>query len=125
MGVMYVSILDRIREFGIMKSIGLSYRLIRLQILLEALFVGVLGYVLGALLGYGALSYLMHIGLDLSAFADGMESFGMSKVIYADIKLSYFTSTFVAIIGASLLSVLLPLRKIKTMNVIEVTKADT
>jgi len=125
MGVMYVSILDRIREFGIMKSIGLSYRLIRLQILLEALFVGILGYILGALLGYAALSYLVHVGLDLSAFADGMESFGMSKVIYADIKLGYFTSTFVAIIGASLLSVLLPLRKIKTMNVIEVTKADT
>lgn len=125
MGVMYVSILDRIREFGIMKSIGLSYKFIRLQILLEALIVGLFGYVLGALLGYGALMYLMHIGLDLSAFADGMESFGMSKVIYADIKISYFTSTFIAIIGASLLSVLLPLRKIKTMNVIEVTKADT
>lgn len=125
MGVMYVSILDRIREFGIMKSIGLSYRLIRLQILLEALFVGLVGYLLGALLGYGVLSYLVHVGLDLSAFAEGMESFGMSSVIYADIKLSYFTSTFIAITGASLLSVILPLRKIKTMNAIEVTKAET
>ncbi len=125
MGVMYVSILDRIREFGIMKSIGLSYRLIRLQILLEALFVGLVGYALGALLGYGALSYLVHVGLDLSAFAEGMESFGMSSVIHADIKLSYFTSTFIAITGASLLSVILPLRKIKTMNAIEVTKAET
>jgi len=125
MGVMYVSILDRIREFGIMKSIGLSYRLIRLQIFLEALFVGLLGYLLGAVLGYGALSYLLHVGLDLSEFADGMESFGMDTVIYADIRASYFTSTFLAILGASLLSVLLPLRKIKTMNTIEVTKVDT
>ncbi len=49
----------------------------------------------------------------------------MSKVIYGDIKLSYFTSTLLAIIGASLLSVLPPLRKIKTMNTIEVTKVET
>jgi len=125
MGVMYVSILDRIREFGIMKSIGLTYKLIRLQIFLEALFVGILGYILGAILGYVGLYYLVHVGLNLSEFADGMESFGMGTVIYADIKLSYFTSTFFAIIGASLLSVLLPLKKIKTMNVIEVTKVET
>ena len=125
MGVMYVSILDRIREFGIMRSIGLSYKLIRLQIFLEALFLGLSGYIIGAILGYAALSYLKHVGLDLSAFADGMESYGMSKVIYGDIKLSYFTSTLLAIIGASLLSVLPPLRKIKTMNTIEVTKVET
>ena len=124
MGVMYVSILDRIREFGIMRSIGMSYSLIRSQIFLEALFVGVLGYAFGAILGYGALLYLEVYGLDLSAYADGMESFGYSSTLYATIKLSYFTSTFLAIMGASLLSVLLPLRKIKTMNTIEVTKVD-
>lgn len=125
LGVMYVSILDRIREFGIMRSIGLSYRMIRLQILLEASIVGVVGYLLGAAMGYAVLSHLAHVGLDLSAFADGLESFGMASVIYADIKPSYFTSTFLAITGASLLSVLLPLRKIKHMNAIEVTKVET
>lgn len=124
MGVMYVSILDRIREFGIMRSIGMSYSLIRSQIFLEALIVGVSGYILGALLGFGALYYLQTYGLDLSEFADGLESFGYSSIMYATIKTSYFSSTFVAIIGASLLSVLFPLRKIKNMNTIEVTKVD-
>jgi putative ABC transport system permease protein len=124
MGVMYVSILDRIREFGIMRSIGMSYSLIRSQIFLEALFVGVLGYILGAIFGFLALYYLQTYGLDLGAYADGMESFGYSSVLYATIKLSYFSSTFIAIIGASILSVLPPLRKIKTMNSIEVTKVD-
>ena len=124
MGVMYVSILDRIREFGIMRSIGMAYPLIRYQIFLEALFVGILGYVFGAVLGTLMLLYLQTYGLDLGAYSDGMESFGMSSIIYATIKLSYFTSTFIAIMGASLLSVLLPLAKIKTMNTIEVTKVD-
>ena len=124
MGVMYVSIIDRIREFGIMRSIGMSYSLIRSQIFLEALFVGLLGYGFGAILGFFALSYLQTYGLDLSEFSDGLESFGMSSVIYATIKISYFSTTFFAIMGASLLSVLLPLKKIKNMNTIEVTKVD-
>ena len=123
-GVMYVSILDRIREFGIMKSIGMSYRLIRLQIYSEALFIGMFGYILGALFGYLILYYLENYGLDLSAFAEGMESFGMSSIIYATIKTSYFSTTFFAIITASLLSVWFPLKKIKKMNSIEVTKVD-
>ncbi len=125
LGVMYVSILDRIREFGIMRAVGMEYRLIRVQILLEALFVGLTGYVAGAVLGVLGLLYLQHFGLDLSAWAEGLESFGYESVIYAHMELSYFTNTFLAIIAASLLSVFLPLRKIKTLNPIEVIKAET
>lgn len=125
LGVMYVSILDRIREFGIMRGIGMPFRLIRLQILLEAIFVGLLGYMAGAVLGVAALLYLQYFGLDMSAWADGLESFGYESVIYAHMEISYFTNTFLAIIAASLLSVLLPLRKIKKLNPIEVIKAET
>lgn len=125
LGVMYVSILDRIREFGIMRGIGMPFRLIRLQILLEALFVGLLGYLTGAVLGVAALLYLQYFGLDMSAWADGLESFGYESVIYAHMEISYFTNTFLAIITASLLSVLLPLRKIKRLNPIDVIKAET
>jgi putative ABC transport system permease protein len=124
MGVMYVSILDRIREFGIMRSIGMGYSLIRSQIFLEAFFVGFVGYIIGAFLGFFALKYLQNYGLDLSEFADGLASFGYSSTLYATIKFSYFSSTFIAIMAASFLSVLLPLRKIKNMNTIEVTKVN-
>jgi len=125
LGVMYVSILDRIREFGIMRAVGMEYRHIRLQIFLEALFVGLVGYLSGALLGLGALIYLQEVGLNLSQFADGLASFGMDTILYAHIELSYFTNTFYAIITASLLSVILPLKKIKNLNPIDVIKADT
>lgn len=123
-GVMYVSILDRIREFGIMLSIGMQYKYIKIQIFLEALFVGIIGYISGAILGIFGLTYLKKYGLDLSYFADGMESFGMDTTLYANIELSYFTTTFIAITASSLLSVLIPLRRIKTLNPIEVIKAE-
>ena len=122
MGVMYVSILERMREFGIMRSIGMSYTLLRRQIVAEALFVGLSGYVAGALIGYGALYYLKVYGLDLSAFSEGLESFGYSSILHASIEFRYFSATFIAIIAASLLSVVLPLRKIKNMSIVDATK---
>ncbi len=123
-GVMYVSVLGRIREFGILLSIGMPYRYIRYEIILESLFVGLLGFVSGALLGGLLLWYLKVYGLDMSSFSDALEMWGYEAVIYATLKSTYFTSTFFAIIGASLLSVVLPLRKIKKLNPVDVIKVE-
>jgi len=123
LGVMYVSILDRIREFGILLSVGYAYRYIRLQIIAESLFLGLAGYVLGTVIGLVILNYLKQYGLDLTMFAEGMESFGMDPVIYATSKSAYFISTFFAILFASMFSVWLPLRKIKKLNPVEVIRS--
>lgn len=125
LGVMYVSIMDRIREFGIMQAVGMDYKYLRLQIVLEAIIVGCVGYISGAVLGALGLLYLQHFGLDLSHFAEGMERFGMSTIIYANIEIHYFIDTFMAIISASVLSVFFPLRKIKNLHPIDVIKVDT
>jgi len=123
-GVVYVSILDRIREFGIIIGIGMQYKYIRAQIFLESIIVGLIGYISGAFLGLILLIYLRDYGLDLSSFSDALEMWGYEAVITGTIKVSYFTSTFGAIITASALSVLIPLRKIKKLNPIEVIKAE-
>jgi len=91
--------------------------------MLEALLLGFVGYILGSIIGLILLGYLTLYGLDLSAFADGMESFGMSSTIYATIEVSYFVSTLFAIILASLLSLILPLHKIKKLNPIDVIRS--
>ena len=125
LGVMYVSILERIREFGIMSAVGYSYSNIRLQVILESLFLAILGFLLGSVLSLVSLYYLNSYGLDLKEFADGMQSFGMSSVIYADIKIEYFVRTFYAIVFASIISVFLPLKKIKKLNPVDVIKAES
>ncbi|MCW8895612.1 FtsX-like permease family protein [Sulfurimonas sp.] len=123
-GVVYVSILDRIREFGIVLGIGMQYKYIKAQIFLESVIVGLLGYISGALLGAILLVYLRDYGLDLSSFSDALEMWGYEAIITGTIKVSYFTTTFVAILAASVLSVLIPIRKIKKLNPIDVIKAE-
>lgn len=119
-GVMLVSILERTREFGILIALGTPQSQLRMQVVLEALVLGILGFVLGAALSYGALWYLQQYGLDLREYAAGLEAFGYNAVVYADIKARYFTNTFFAIVAAAFVSVLLPMYRLKRLNPIEV-----
>ena len=61
--VMSISVIQRSSEIGIRRAVGHSRSKIGAQFLLESLFVGILGGILGALLGIGIV-YLV------SSFAD-------------------------------------------------------
>jgi putative ABC transport system permease protein len=50
---MSISVIQRSSEIGIRRALGSTRSLIALQFLLEALFVGVLGGAIGALVGVG------------------------------------------------------------------------
>lgn len=124
LGVMFVSILERIREFGILLAIGEPYRFLRRQVIYEALLLGIGGYLAGTAAGIAILIYLQNNGLDLSHFSAGLEEFGMSSILYAAIEFNYFTTTLAAIVSAALLSVVLPLRRLRKLNPIDVIQGE-
>ncbi|MCI5143153.1 MAG: FtsX-like permease family protein, partial [Candidatus Electrothrix sp. ATG1] len=110
---------DRLREFGIMLAIGTRFREICQIILVESFFMGFIGFALGALVGFSTLYYFKIYGLDLSVFSDAFEEFGMDAVTYAMIRPSYFITALLAVIVATFLSILVPLRVLKKARPIE------
>lgn len=119
-GVMLVSVLERMREFSIMLAIGTPYKIVRSQIIMEASFLGLIGYMAGAFLGWILLLYMSTAGVDMRAFEAGLELYGYSAVMYANMHLYYFFQAFFAVFFATLLSVIWPLRKLKKIKPIQV-----
>ncbi len=123
-GVMLVSVLERLREFGIMLAIGTPYAVVRNQVIVEAAMLGVLGYLGGCIVG-GSILWVWHLhGLDLSALSAGMESFGLNAVVIAEVKASYFGEAFLSVFFASALSVVWPLRVLKKLHPVDVIREN-
>lgn len=118
-GVMLVSVLERLREFGIMLAIGTSFKEVRVMVFAESFILGLSGYLAGALLGGLTLLYFRRYGLDLTIFSAGLDAFGMDAITYALIKPDYFLTALAAVSGATLVSVLLPLRVLRKARPME------
>jgi len=119
-GVMRLSVLERMREFGIMLAIGTGFAQIRIIIVVESLFMGLSGFMAGAVCGLVSLLYFKIYGLDLTLFSEAFEEFGMDAVTYAVIRPDYFVTAFAAVVLATLVSVYFPLRMLRKSKPIEV-----
>jgi len=76
-----MAIFERIREFGIMKAMGMRPVRIVMLVLMESLWLSIIGIAAGNLVSWLTLLPLSD-GLDLSYFAQGVDYFGMAHVIY-------------------------------------------
>jgi ABC-type lipoprotein release transport system permease subunit len=79
---MLMAVFERIREFGLLKALGMRPWWIIKEVLAESFFLLVLGMAIGNTLGLLSVLVLSGSGIDLSAIAAGTEYFGMTRVIY-------------------------------------------
>jgi len=80
-----MAVYERIREFGLLKALGMKPWWIVRQVITESFFILILGMIIGNTLGLFSVLALAGNGIDLSSFASGLEFAGMSRVIYPSI----------------------------------------
>lgn len=101
--VLLMSISERTREIGVMMAVGMKPRRVVASIVLESMIVTGLGLALG--LGFGFLCvWLLRGGIDLSLWADGLESLGVGAVIVPVIRLNDVVAPLVMALLAALLA---------------------
>lgn len=73
---MLMSVMERLREFGVVLALGSSPGRLRRLVMLEALLLGLVAALGGCLLGSLATWYLVEVGIDLQAFIPETLEFG-------------------------------------------------
>jgi ABC-type lipoprotein release transport system permease subunit len=98
-----MAVFERMREFGLLKALGMKPWWILREVLTESFLLLITGMAIGNLLAFMCIYALAGSGIDLSALAAGAEYAGMTRVIYPaieikDVLMSNFIVLFLGIL---------------------------
>jgi ABC-type lipoprotein release transport system permease subunit len=116
---MLMAVLERTREIGMLMAVGMNKTRLFTMILSETFFLTMVGTPLGMLLGWITVLILGNTGIDLSAFAAGLNAYGLDTVIYPDLSGTYYLNITLLIAVAALLSALYPAWKTLKLKPVE------
>ncbi len=102
-----MAVFERTRELGLFQALGMRPRFIVGQVMIESVILMSLGLVVGNLLSWFTVLALAD-GVDLSAFAKGMEAFSMPSVLQLKLSAQDLITANVTVILLTLLASLYP-----------------
>ena len=106
-----MSVMERLREFGVVLALGSSPNRLRRLVLLEALLLGLIAAIIGCVLGALATWYLVEVCIDLQNFIPETLEFGgvvFDPVLRAAWDLAWMGWIALFIVGLTLLAALYP-----------------
>ncbi len=113
---MLMSVMERARELGMLMAVGMSKGKIFAMILLETVFLSLTGSVIGMILAAAIINFTGKTGIDLTAFAEGLNAWGYSSVIHPELQASYYLMIAVLVIFAAMFASIFPARKALKIN---------
>jgi putative ABC transport system permease protein len=116
---MLMAVLERTRELGVLMAVGMNRGRIYLMIMLETIYLGLVGAPIGLLVGWLTIFYYENQGVDLTNYSEGLEAFGYSSILYPYVDgNTYMIVTFGVIITA-IIGALYPAWKATRLNPVD------
>ena len=117
---MLMAVLERTRELGMLGAIGMSKRKIFNMIMLETVFLTLVGGVAGVIMGMAIVLPTIQTGIDLSFFMeDQFEDFGFASMVYPIMNIKMLIEIVVLVTLAGILSAIYPARKALKLKPLE------
>ncbi len=105
---MLMSVVDRIRELGMLMAIGMKKGRVFVMILFETIMLSLTGGIAGTIVGLATIAYYGNAGIDLSAIATSLESFGMNTMLYPFLPTAMYIGLGVLILLTANIAALMP-----------------
>ncbi|MEO1263082.1 MAG: FtsX-like permease family protein [Bacteroidota bacterium] len=116
---MLMAVLERYKELGMLMAIGMNKAKIFFMIVLETLMLAAVAAPIGLGIGFFTVYMLQDTGIDLSAFAKGLERFGMETTIFPVLDFPLYSRIATAVFITALLASIYPARKAIKLNPVE------
>ena len=113
---MLMSVLERIRELGMLMAIGLNKRKIFIMIMLETFYLTLIGAPIGLLTGWLTVTTLGNTGINLAMFSEGLASYGFSSIIYPALDHDKYVIIVTMCLITAILSAIYPAYKALQLN---------
>ncbi len=111
---MLMSVLDRVREFGVLLAVGMKRVRVFFLIMIETILLSLFGGIIGMVLGTFTIWYFSDKGIDLSLFSEGLSSWGMPTILYPILPLYFYGVLTTMIVITGILAAIWP--SIKTIK---------
>ncbi len=116
---MLMAVLERTREIGMLRAVGMHKKKIFSMILLETILLSLVGGPIGILLGVLTNKYFGIYGLDLSAYAESLKDYGYDSIFYPSIEPDLYITLMVVVIFTALLGAVYPALKAIQLKPVE------
>ncbi|UZR93857.1 ABC transporter permease [Chondrinema litorale] len=108
LNTMLMSVFERIKEIGVLMAVGMNKLKVFNMIVIETILLSALGALVGMLIGIIIINWTAQHGINLSMFAEGLASYGVSDTIYPSLSVSFYIMLMIMVFVTALLSSIYP-----------------
>jgi ABC-type lipoprotein release transport system permease subunit len=121
---MLMVVLERTKELGMLTAIGMNKKKVFSMIMLESVFMSIIGGVIGMIISELVILLTSSEGINFSQYAEGFEALGYSAHIYPQIDPMFFAEVVALIIITGVLSSVYPARKALKLDPADAIRTD-
>jgi ABC-type lipoprotein release transport system permease subunit len=121
---MLMVVLERTKELGMLTAIGMNKKKVFSMIMLESVFLSLIGGIAGMIVGYSVIRLTAHTGINLARYAEGFAALGYSAKVIPEISAGFFGVVTVLIIITGIISSIYPAMKALKLNPVEAIRAE-
>jgi len=121
---MMMTILERTKELGMLMAIGMNRKRVFKMIMLETVFLTLVGANAGMLSGWVIVEALGKTGIHFSTWGEGFEAIGFAAIVYPVITPDFFIIITVMVIVTAIISSVWPARKALKLIPVEALRTE-
>ncbi len=116
---MLMAVLERMRELGMLMAIGMSKLRVFVMVLVETIYLSIIGAPVGLFVGWLTIRYYQNAGVDLTEYSEGLAAFGYSSILYPYLEMDAYIVVTIGVVITAVIGAIYPAWKAVKLNPVE------